>query len=117
MVQAWVVFPLVLGALSLGLGLLVERIAGSPLPWPLLLPVGSTAMIVVSSLAVMSPWPALVTPLVAGLAVFGLVLGALRRIDGWALAAGVAVFGCFGLPVLATGTPTFAGYIKLDDTA
>jgi hypothetical protein len=117
MVQAWLVFPLVLGVLSLGLGLLVERLAGSPLPWPLVLPVGSAAMIVVSSLAVMSPWPALVTPLLLALAVFGLVLGALRRVDGWALGAGAAAFGCFGLPVLATGTPTFAGYIKLDDTA
>ena len=117
MVQAWVVFPLVLGVLSFGLGLLVERISGSPLPWPLLLPVGSAAMIVISSLVVMSPWPALVTPVVAALAAFGVVLGAHRRVDGWALGGALAVFGCFGLPVLATGTPTFAGYIKLDDTA
>jgi hypothetical protein len=117
MVQAWVVFPLVLGALSLGLGLLVARISGSSLPWPLLLPVGSAAIIAISSLVVMSPWPSLVTPIVAGLAAFGLVLGVPRRVDGWALGSAVAVFACFGIPVLASGTPTFAGYIKLDDTA
>jgi hypothetical protein len=117
MVQAWVLFPLVLGCLSLGLGLLVERIAGSQLPWPLLLPLGSAAMVVISSLAVWSPWPALATPLVTGLAAFGLVLGLVRRVDAWALGSAVALFGCFGAPVLATGTPTFAGYIKLDDTA
>ena len=117
MVQAWVVFPLVLGALSLGLGLLVERLGGVRLPTPLLLPVGSATIVVVSSLGVLLGWPAEVTPLLTGLAATGLVVGALRRVDGAALAAAAGVFVCFGAPVLASGTPTFAGYIKLDDTA
>ena len=37
---AWIVFPLVLVALSLGCGLLVERAAGLTLPGALLLPLG-----------------------------------------------------------------------------
>jgi hypothetical protein len=116
MVEAWVAFPLVLVVLSLGLGLLVERLAGADLPWPLLLPVGSAAIVAISSLGVLT-WPRASTPLIAGLAAFGLVLGVDRRVDVWALCSGAVVFACFGMPVLVSGTPTFAGYIKLDDTA
>ena len=41
---AWVLFPLVLGALSLGCGLLVEAAAGVPLRGALLLPTGFAAI-------------------------------------------------------------------------
>jgi hypothetical protein len=117
MLEAWVAFPLVLAVLSLGLGLLVDQLAGETLPWPLLLPVGSAAIVAISSLGVIL-WPRGITPLVCALAVFGLVRGAVRKPDvAPVLLAGSAVFVCFGLPVLVSGTPTFAGYIKLDDTA
>lgn len=82
MVQAWVVFPLVLGALSLGLG-----------------PAGGADRGLASAVAA---------------AAFGrLGLGGLRRVDGWALGSVVAVFGCFGIPVLASGTPMFAGAVAI----
>ena len=45
---AWVVFPLVLSALSLGLGLLVEVLAGIRLRGTLCSPTGFAAMIVVA---------------------------------------------------------------------
>ncbi len=48
---AWVVLPLVLGLLSLGCGLLLEVVAGTRLPRPLLLPAG----FVVVSLATQFP--------------------------------------------------------------
>ncbi len=117
MVQAWLVFPLVLLALSLGLGLVVDRFAARPLPGALLVPAGWAAMIAVTSVGVMLPWPRATVPLVAALAAFGLVSGLPRRVEPWAAGAASVVFVCFGLPVLAAGAPTFAGYIKLDDTA
>ena len=42
---AWLVFPLVLGVLSLGCGLLAERAAGVEIPSPLLLPLGFTVVV------------------------------------------------------------------------
>ncbi|HXY84005.1 MAG TPA: hypothetical protein VEH52_00870 [Gaiellaceae bacterium] len=118
MVVAWIVFPLVLAMLALGLGLLVERLASTPLPAPLLLPVGIATIVAISSITVSVSWGARwTTPLVAALGAAGLVLGRWRRLEGWAFGAGALVFLCFGAPVIASGTPTFAGYIELDDTA
>jgi hypothetical protein len=116
MVEAWVAFPAVLGLLSLGLGLVVEQVARVSLNSALLLPLGSAALIAISSLAVALPRPWLAIPVIAAAAAFGVVLWG-RRLDGWALGAGGVVFICFGLPVLASGAPTFAGYVKLDDTS
>jgi hypothetical protein len=118
LLEAWVVFPLVCGGLSLGLGRLVEAVSGTRLPPALLLPVGSAVIVAVTSFAVgIVPSAALITALVAALAAFGLALGGIRRIDNAALGAAGGVFLCFGAPVLASRTATFAGYIKLDDTA
>ena len=63
----------------------------------------------------------LATPLSVVLALvgFGLSLagGNLRRVDGWLVATGVAVYAVFAAPTVLTGRATFLGYIKLDDTA
>ena len=61
----------------------------------------------------------LAAPLASGLAVAGLLLGPIRRSrpDLWALGTAVAVFAVFAAPVVLSGEATFAGYIKLDDTA
>jgi hypothetical protein len=115
----WIVFTLVLAFLSLGLGLLVDRITAGSVPRPLLLPVGCATSITVTSIAVSVPGAArLATPLVVALAAAGLVLG-LRphAISRHATGAAVAVFICYGAPVIASGSATFAGFIKLDDTA
>jgi hypothetical protein len=118
LIVPWVAFPLILAALALGSGLLVERIAGRTLPPPVLLPVGLATIVTVSSLTVeLQATAKLTTPLVAALAAAGLVLSRPRRPDGWALGAGLTAYVCFGAPVLASGAATFAGYVKLDDTA
>ncbi len=115
---AWIVFPLVLGALCLGSGMLLERLAGTRLPTVLLVPAGLAAIVVVSSLAVSLPATArLTTPLVAALATVGFVLGRWRRPHWWAVAAAGGVYLCYAAPVLASGEATFTGYVKLDDTA
>jgi len=38
-------------------------------------------------------------------------------VDGWGLGTAIGVYVAFALPVVASGEATFAGYIKLDDTA
>jgi hypothetical protein len=49
---AWVVFPMVVLAIALGNGLLVQRISGAPLPGSLILPGGVAAMIVLAQVPV-----------------------------------------------------------------
>lgn len=123
MVIAWLVFPLVLGAISLGFGLLTERLSGGKVAGALLLPLGFAGAVVVSTLA--TAWSAaapLALPAVVGVALLGLALEALfptrpRRVEGLAWVPAVAVFLVFGAPVILSGSATFAGYSKLDDTA
>jgi hypothetical protein len=117
----WLLFPLVLAALALGCGLLLEHASGSELPRPLLLPAG-LAVVMVASLfpPVFGSTASLATPLVVALAAAGYGLAwpfRKLRIDGWAAGAGAATYCIFAAPVVLLGRATFAGYIKLDDTA
>lgn len=118
---AWFVFPVVLGSISLGCGLLLEQVAGMELPGALLLPLGFVVVSLATQFAHMSDATAeLAPPLVVVLALVGFGLSLprrLRRVDGWLVATGVAVYGVFAAPTLLTGRATFLGYIKLDDTA
>ncbi len=63
----------------------------------------------------------LAVPVVVALAVGGLGVtrldGLRGQLDSWAAGAAAATYVVFGAPVLASGTATFAGYVKLDDTA
>lgn len=121
LVVSWLLFPLVLGLLALGSGLLLEFAAGQEIPRTLLLPLGFAAIVVVSLCTTASSETAhLTTPLVVALAAAGLVLAfpwRPRRGGGWAAAAAVATYAALGAPVFLSGSATFAGYINLDDTA
>src|SRR5680860_1330414 len=118
---AWVVYPLVLLALCAGLGLLVDVLSGRRLPGALVPPAGLAAIVVIGQFTTLSDATAeLTVPVVC----FGAVLGAglslpwrFGRPDRWPVAAALAVFAIFAAPVVLSGEPTFAGYIKLDDTA
>ncbi len=117
---AWVVFPLVLGALSLGCGLLLEKASATRLPGTLLLPGGFIVISLAAYFAHMSDATArLATPLVIVLAIAGYVLSPPWKrfeLDRWAAGSAAAVYWVFAAPVVLVGA-TFAGYIKLDDTA
>ena len=114
----WVAFPLLLGALALGWGLAVERASGAALPRALLVPVGLAAIVVGAGLLTASDATAeAATPVVAAAGGLGLLLGLRRLRPGWAAAAGVGAFAVFAAPIVLSGGATFAGYIKLDDTA
>jgi hypothetical protein len=117
----WLLFPAVLGALMLGCGLLLERAAGLRMPDALLAPAGLAVMIVVVSFATVDAATAsFAAPLAVSLAAAGLACGVTRaRMHGAAipLAAAAVVFCVYAAPVVLSGQATFAGYIKLDDTA
>lgn len=120
MFLSWIVFPLLLLALSAGCGLLVRRAAGIELPATLIAPVGFTVVVLTGEMTSLASWLAdLAAPLAVALAVAGFLLswGRPRGLDRYALYAALGVFVVYALPVVAFGEPTFTGYIKLDDTA
>jgi hypothetical protein len=118
---AWFVFPLVLAALALGCGLLVERIAGIDLPGALLPATGFGLIIVAGQFLTLDGSLAdAITPVTVALAVVGYGLSwpfLDRGIAWWAVIAAVAVYAVYAAPIVLSGEATFAGYIKLDDTA
>jgi hypothetical protein len=121
MLVAWVVYPLVLLALCAGLGLLVDVLSGHRLPGALVPPAGLAAIVVVGQFTTLSDATAeLTVPVICFLAVLGAGFSLpwrFGRPDPWPLAAALAVFAVFAAPVVLSGEPGFAGYIKLDDTA
>jgi hypothetical protein len=110
----------VLAGLSLGCGSLLELAAGERLPRPLVVPAGLTVVIVAAQFATLTDATAeFAGPFVVALALVGLLLSRVwrSRPEPWAGAAAVGVFAAFAAPVVLSGRATFAGYIKLDDTA
>jgi hypothetical protein len=120
LVDAWIAFPAVLAVASFGFGVLVEVASGTVLPAALRLPVGFAALVVLCDLTTSTATTApLTVPAVAGLAAAGILLSLPWRAfpNRWLVGSALAVFLVYGAPVLLSGAATFAGYIKLDDTA
>jgi hypothetical protein len=122
LLAAWVLYPLILLALCVGVGLLVDVLCGRRLPGALLAPTGLAAIVVAGGFTTLSgPTAPLTTPIVVVLALLGtgLSLRSWRfgRPDPWPVVVALGVFLVFGAPVILSGDPTFAGYVKLDDTA
>lgn len=121
LIVAWVVFPLVLLAVCVGCGLAVEAVTRRKLP-DCLLPATGLALAIVAgqALTVADATAELATPAIVALAVAGLAFGLRRRggaSEPWAYAAAGAVFALLAAPIVLSGEPTIAGFIKLDDTA
>ncbi len=117
---AWALFPLVLSAVCGGCGLLVERLIGARIHGALIPLVGFATVVVVAQLPTL--WDAtagLATPVAVIGAVAGLALswGWWRRLDPWAIAVALGAFAALAAPIVLSGQATFAGYIRLDDTA
>ncbi|MEA2294447.1 MAG: hypothetical protein QOE86_2086, partial [Solirubrobacteraceae bacterium] len=122
MIAAWLLFPLILGVLALGVGGLVERASGSELPVPLLFGLGFAGLVCITQLVTLPGSTAPAAPyVVVVVALAGLVLSFKRlraaRFDGWAAAAALATFVAFGAPAILTGEPTFLGYQNLGDAS
>jgi hypothetical protein len=119
-VVATVLFPLLLTALALGGGLLVDRIVGKVVPGALLAVVGLAVLVVVAELC--AYWEAtasLVPYAFVAIAIGGLIVGRQRLIaarpDWWLVGASAAVYVMVCAPVLLHGSVTLAGYL-LDTT-
>ncbi len=122
MLAAWLVYPAVALAIALGIGLLVERAAGTRMPGAMLVPVGLLGLVAASQLTTNWDWSAELTiPLVLALAIAGWALGwqRVRRpaLDWWALAAVAGAAAVFAAPQILSGQATFAGYTVLGDTS
>jgi hypothetical protein len=122
MLAAWILFPLLLLALSLGCGLLLQAaLGGERLPGPLLAPAGFLVIVVAAGIVTSrGEIAALATALVVALAIAGAALAYPWRrpaLDGWVVAAALGAFAVYAAPVVLSGHPTFTGYVKLDDTA
>lgn len=119
LVLSWVLFPLVLGAVGAGWGVAVERASGMRLTGALVVPLGLAAAIVAASL--LTAWSvtaAAAVPVVGVVAVAGLlILRPVKRLTMWPALAALGVLAAYGAPVLLSGTATFAGYLRLDDSA
>ncbi|MGO8904678.1 MAG: hypothetical protein ACLQMH_03530 [Solirubrobacteraceae bacterium] len=120
------VYPVVLAALSVGAGLLVDRCSGGFLPAALLPTVGVAALIAVSQLFTYAAPLAPATPYAIGaFAVAGLVLGSARlraiarrwRASIWQFFAPVLAYLLALAPVLLAGRPSFSSYMTLADSA
>jgi hypothetical protein len=120
-IAAWVMFPALLSALALGCGLAVDAACARRLPRSLIPVCGLAALIVVGGFTTMTEATAEWTvPACVTLALAGLALGFRRlgpRGAGWGIAAAAAIFAVYAAPIVLSGDPTIAGYIRLDDTA
>lgn len=129
--SAWLLFPVVLLACSLGCGLLVRRVsAGAPAP-VLVLPVGFALVVAIAAFATSYRSTAsLAGPVTVALAAIGFALeapGALRRLREtawrprlagawiWPLLAALAAFLAVGGAAFLTGMPTWTGYTRIVD--
>jgi hypothetical protein len=115
----WLAFPVVLGLVCFGCGLLLEEVTRRRLPVLLLMPMGFAAVIVLGQLATISDTTAeLAVPAAVAAAAAGFGLSyPWGRIDPWAVLAPLLAYAVYAAPVVLSGDATFTGYIKLDDTA
>jgi hypothetical protein len=119
---AWLLFPAAVYALSLGVGLLADRLLRIELPNALLAPVGFCVAIVLVAPGYrwgVAGW--LGAGLLAGAALLGFALTGRRlpaRLNpGWAGLAGLAAYLLYVAPAALSGGWTWLGYNFLNDTA
>jgi len=118
----WVAAPLVLYALSLGLGLLVQRLSGARVHPGLLAPLGFCALLLVTMASFQlggHGW--LAAAVAVGLAVGGFVAARHDLRDQvrprWPVAAALGAYMLFVAPVVLTGHWTWLGYNFVNDTS
>ncbi|MFI5025177.1 MAG: hypothetical protein ACHQCI_00285 [Solirubrobacterales bacterium] len=121
MLTSWVLFPLVLAALCVGWGWLLVSVLRVRIPGALVPCLGMAGLVVVGQFPTYADFTAgLTTPLLTAGAAVGLVLGVRRALSlppAWALVAAGGVLAVYAAPIVLSGEATFAGFIKLDDTA
>jgi hypothetical protein len=118
-------YPCVLAALSIGTGLLVERVSG-PLEGALLLPVGAAGLIAVSQLSTYVYPLAPATPYLMAAVALGGYAVARHRVrtlaasvgrHAWLAVVSVVAYLIALAPVLVAGRPSFSSFMTLSDSA
>lgn len=121
MVLVWIVAPIFLLVLSFGVGLLLASFIRRPINSVVATALGFLVIAILGSLLTISTLIAPHTALIIGvLSLTGLILGVVRlrrliQFDSASIWAGGFTYLAFGLPVIASGNPTWAGWVKLDD--
>lgn len=121
-IAAWLLFPLAFVAVTVGLGLLAERVLRLRLPIGLRAPLGTcVAIVLVYPAYSLGAGSVVVSPALAVIAIFGLFLGrhelSRRMRPGAPALAAFAVFGLCMAPVVLAGGWTWTGYNFVNDTA
>jgi hypothetical protein len=120
LIVSWVLFPLVLVAVGAGWGVLAERAAGARVGGVLVVPLGlAVAIVVASFLTAWSVTAPAAVPIVGAGALVGVVVEwpVRRRVTKWPALAAFGALLVYAAPVVLSGSATFAGYVRLDDTA
>jgi hypothetical protein len=114
----WVLFPALLLGLAAGWGRVVELAAGRRLALAILPVLGFAGMVVAGQFLTLTDATAeLTTPAFVVVGALGLAAWGRRLPSAWGVGAVAGVFAVYAAPIVLSGEATFAGYIRLDDTA
>ncbi len=124
----YVVAPLVLIALCVGAGLLLASTQPRLRFDAATAPTGLALVVVVGTvMTAPAATTRYTTPVICAIAIAGAVAALLRgrtrlregwrKVTGWPAATAAASFALFAAPVALSGRPSWAGWIKLDDSA
>src|SRR5487761_2594254 len=122
-ILVWLMAPALLVLTSYGLGLLLSLAIRKRLDFALAVPMGFLLIVILGSLLTMYASTVPYVAISIGiLAIIGFFVSAIWfrsyfRFDWPSGLAGLSVYFLSGLPVMAYGHPSWAGWVQLDDTA
>lgn len=118
---AWLAFPALTLLGALGVGLIVERVAGRELSAEMLVVVGLAGFVVLSDVSTLFGRGAAVVswgvPLAAAVGLVTRRRAIRRAVDRWTWAGALAGCAILAAPFVLSGQATFGGYSTLGDTA
>ncbi|MBI3429012.1 MAG: hypothetical protein HY050_02930 [Actinobacteria bacterium] len=123
MVLVWIVAPIFLVLLSFGVGLLPASLVRKQINFAVATALGFLVIAIFGSLLTISTVTAPYTAqIIAVLSALGLGVGFIRmrsliRFEFASIWAGLLTYLAFGSPIIASGAPSWAGWVKLDDPA
>ncbi len=123
MILVWLLAPALLVLTSYGLGLLLSLAFRRRLTFALAVPLGFLLIVILGSFFTMHASTVPYTAISIGiLAILGFLVSAIWfrsyfLFDWPSGLAGICVYFLSGLPVMAYGHPSWAGWVQLDDTA
>jgi hypothetical protein len=113
MFLAWIVYPLILLALCLGLGLLADRLVGGRLPGTLIVPAGLPPLVLGCLVVGLSEGAKeFVVPAIWALAALGVCLAVPWKrgpLDSAGVSLALVVFALVGVPAIFAGEPSDRG--------